>query len=92
MKNMREKFHKLITVILCFLVSMVPKRDEVDVSMIGQAVTAPLFDGNAASTATVSAENMDKDVNMWIFHSRKRHRLWKKLFFWLQGPGDTKLT
>ena len=85
MKNMKERFHKLITVILCFLVSMVPKRDEVDVSVIGQAV-------NAAGAATVSAENMDKDVNMWIVHNRKHHRMWKKLFFWLQGPGDTKLT
>ena len=64
MKNMKERFHKLITVILCFLVSMVPKRDEVD----------------------------DKDMNMWIVHNRKHHRMWKKLFFWLQGPGDTKLT
>ena len=40
MKNMKERFHKLITVILCFLVSMVSKRDEVDASVIGQAVTA----------------------------------------------------
>mgnify|MGYP000002260060 FL=1 len=92
MKNMKERFHKLITVILCFLVSMVPKRDEVDVSVIGQAVTASLVNGNAAGAATVSAENMDKDVNMWIVHNRKHHRMWKKLFFWLQGPGDTKLT
>lgn len=92
MKNVKEKFHKLITVILCFLVSMVPKRDEVDASVIGQAVTASPLNGNAATSATVSAENMDKDVNMWIMHSRKRHRLWKKLFFWLQGPGDTNLT
>ena len=92
MKNMREKFHKLITVILCFLVSMVPKRDEVDATVIGQAVAAPPVNGNAADTATVHAEKMDKDVNMWIMHGRKRHRLWKKLFFWLQGPGDTKLT
>ena len=92
MKNMKERFHKLITVILCFLVSMVPKRDEVDVSVIGQAVTASPVNGNAASAATVSAENMDKDVNMWIVHNRKHHRMWKKLFFWLQGPGDTKLT
>ena len=45
MKNMKERFHKLITVILCFLVSMVPKRDEVDVSVIGQAVTASPVNG-----------------------------------------------
>ena len=55
MKNMKERFHKLITVILCFLVSMVPKRDEVDVSVIGQAVTASPVNGNAAGAATVSA-------------------------------------
>ena len=90
MKNMKEKIHKLITVILCFLVSMVPKRDEVDASVIGQAVTASPVNGNAAGAATVSAENMDKDVNMWIVHNRKHHRMWKKLFFWLQGPGDRK--
>ena len=81
MKNMKERFHKLITVILCFLVSMVPKRDEVDVSVIGQAVTASPVNGNAVGAATVSAENMDKDVNMWIVHNRKHHRMWKKLFF-----------
>ena len=92
MKNMKERFHKLITVILCFLVSMVPKRDEVDASVIGQAVTASPVNGNAAGAATVSAENMDKDVNMWIVRNQKRHHMWKKLFFWLQGPGDTKLT
>ena len=89
---MKERFHKLITVILCFLVSMVPKRDELDVSVIRQAVTAPPVNGNAAGAATVSAENMDKDVNMWIVRKRKRHHMWKKLFFWLQGPGDTKLS
>ena len=38
----------------------------------------------------VSAGNMDKDMNMWIVHNRKHHRMWKKLFFWLQGPGDIK--
>ena len=81
-----------VPVILCFLVSMVPKRDEVDVSVIGQAVTASPVNGNAAGAATVSAGNMDKDMNMWIVHNRKHHRMWKKLFFWLQGPGDTKLT
>lgn len=59
MKNMKERFHKLITVILCFLVSMVPKRDEVDVSVIGQAVTASPVNGNAAGAATVSAENSE---------------------------------
>ena len=92
MKNVKEKFHKLITVILCFLVSMVPKKEKADAFVIGQAVTAPPVNGDAASTSTVHVENMDKDVNMWIMYRQKRHRLWKKLFFWLQAPGDTKVT
>ena len=86
MKNMKERFHKLITVILCFLVSMVPKRDEVDVSVIGQAVTASPVNGNAAGAATVSAENMDKDVNMWIVQSKTSSHV-EKTFFLASGSG-----
>ena len=28
--------------------------------------------------------------NLWISSYLKRNRMWKKLFFWLQGPGDRK--
>lgn len=33
---------------------------------------------------------MDKMRSLWISSYLKRNRMWKKLFFWLQGPGDIK--
>lgn len=90
MKKVRECFHMLITAVICLMVSMVP----------GKNVTAAIVENNAASEILSTREKhmadrftqsvMDKMRSLWISSYLKRNRMWKKLFFWLQGPGDRK--
>lgn len=90
MKKVRECFHMLITAVICLMVSMVP----------GKNVTAAIVENNAASEILSTRERyvadrftqsvMDKMRSLWISSYLKRNRMWKKLFFWLQGPGDIK--
>ena len=90
MKKVRECFHMLITAVICLMVSMVP----------GKNVTAAIVENNAASeilsTREIYVEDrftnifMDKLSSLFISIYLKRNRMWKKLFFWLQGPGDRK--
>ena len=80
----------LITAVICLMVSMVP----------GKNVTAAIAENNAASEILSTRERhvadrftqsvMDKMRSLWISSYLKRNRMWKKLFFWLQGPGDIK--
>ena len=90
MKKVRECFHMLITAVICLMVSMVP----------GKNATAVIVDGNIASEVLSTRDGqmvdrftqkfMEKIRGLWISGYLKRNRLWKKLFFWLQGPGDKK--
>ena len=89
-KRVRECFHMLITAVICLMVSMVP----------GKNATAVIVDGNIASEVLSTRDGqmvdrftqkfMEKIRGLWISGYLKRNRLWKKLFFWLQGPGDKK--
>ena len=90
MKKVRECFHMLITAVICLMVSMVP----------GKNVTAAIVENNVASEILSTSEKhmadrftqsvMDKMRSLWISSYLKRNRMWKKLFFWLQGTGDIK--
>ena len=90
MRKVQECFHMLITAIICLMVSMVP----------GKNITAAIAEKNINSEILSTGEKhvtdrftqsvMDKIRYLWISSYLKRNRMWKKLFFWLQGPGDIK--
>ena len=90
MRKVRECFHMLITAVICLMVSMVPVNN----------VTAAIAEKNIPSEILSTRERhvtdrftqgiMDKMRTLWISSYLKRNKMWKKLFFWLQGPGDRK--
>ena len=49
-----------------------------------------LSTGEKHATDRFAQSVMDKIRYLWISSYLKRNRMWKKLFFWLQGPGDIK--
>ena len=79
MKKVRECFHMLITAVICLMVSMVP----------GKNVTAAIAENNVASEILSTREKHMADRFTQSVMDKMR-RMWKKLFFWLQGPGDRK--
>ena len=90
MKRVRECFHMLITAVICLMVSMVPGKYATAVIVDGQVVSEALSTRDGRMVDRFTQRCMDKVRGLWISGYLKRNRLWKKLFFWLQGPGDTK--
>lgn len=91
MKNMKKYFKLMITAVICLAMSLVPGKN------VNADVMAVLSDGQAVSNNTKrstecsehlknAALNMQRrDVNTERF---KQGSFIKKIFFWLQGPGD----
>ncbi|MBU5482238.1 hypothetical protein [Blautia sp. MSJ-19] len=90
MKKMRECFHMLITAVICLMVSMVPGKNATSVIVDGKVGVETLSTENTRRADRFAHRCMDKVRGLWISGYLKRNRLWKKLFFWLQGPGDRK--
>ena len=90
MKKVRECFHMLITAVICLMVSMVPGKNATAVTVDGNIILEALSTGNHGTADKFTQRCMDKIRGLWISSYLKRNRLWKKLFFWLQGPGDKK--
>ena len=90
MKKVRECFHMLITAVICLMVSMVPGKNATVATVDGNVVSETLSTGKHSATDRFTQSFMDKVRGLWISSYLKRNRLWKKLFFWLQGPGDRK--
>lgn len=90
MKKVRECFHMLITAVICLMVSMVPGKNATAVIVDGNVGVETLSTRNGRMIDRFTQKCMDKVRGLWIRSYLKRNRLWKKLFFWLQGPGDRK--
>lgn len=90
MKKVRECFHMLITAVICLMVSMVPGKNATAVIVDGNVNVETLSTRNGRMIDRFTQKCMDKVSGLWISSYLKRNRLWKKLFFWLQDPGDRK--
>lgn len=90
MKKVRECFHMLITAVICLMVSMVPGKNATAVIVDGNVNVETLSTRNGRMIDRFTQKCMDKVRGLWIRSYLKRNRLWKKLFFWLQGLGDRK--
>ena len=90
MKKVRECFHMLITAVICLMVSMVPGKNATAVIADGNVVSEALSTRDGRMSDRFTQKFMEKMRGLWISSYLKRNRLWKKLFFWLQGPGDRK--
>ena len=89
MKKVRECFHILITAVICLMVSMIPGKNAVSAS-IEEVAGEALSTGNDRIADRFAQKMTDKVRELWISSYIKRNRMWKKLFFWMQGPGDKK--
>ena len=72
------------------MVSMVPGKNAANVVIEGNTVSEMLSPGSGNISDRFTQTCMDKVRGLWIISYLKRNRMWKKLFFWLQGPGDRK--
>ena len=90
MKKVRECFHILITAMICLMVSMIPGKNAVSASIEEDVAGEVLSTGNDHIADRFAQKMTDKVRNLWISSYIKRNRMWKKLFFWMQGPGDKK--
>ena len=89
-KKVRECFHILITAVICLMVSMIPGKNAVSASIEEDVAGEVLSTGNDRIADRFAQKMTDKVRNLWISSYIKRNRMWKKLFFWMQGPGDKK--
>lgn len=89
MKKVRESFHMLITAIICLMVNMVPGKNATAATINGNIVSESLSTRNHCTTDRFTQKYMEKAGRLWISRYLKRNHLWKKLFFWLQSPGDS---
>lgn len=90
MKKVRECFHILITAMICLMVSMIPGKNAVSASIEEDVAGKMLSTGNDRIADRFAQKMTDKVRNLWISSYIKRNRMWKKLFLWMQGPGDKK--
>ena len=90
MRKVRECFHMLITAVICLMVSMFPGKNITAATAEKNMVSEILSTREKSVTDRFAQNVMDKMRNLWISSYLKRNRMWKKLFFWLQGPGDIK--
>ena len=91
MKNVKKYFKMIITAVICFAMCLIPGKKA------SAKVVKVLADGQAVShnTKRNSVNTIMENVsvcnssNGTIAHKINRHRLYlKKVFYWLQGPGD----
>ena len=88
MKKVRECFHMLITAVICLMVSMVPGKNTTAVLATENVTSEILSTANTRVPDRFAQNCLDKVRGLWISGYLRRSRLWKKLIFWLQGPGD----
>ena len=91
MKNVKKYFKLIITAVICFAMSLIPGKKA------NAKVVKVLADGQAVSRNTKRSSVNTKIENVSVFSSSnetKAHRsnspgyYLKKVFYWLQGPGD----
>lgn len=88
-KKVKEFFHMIITVILCHLLGVKSKKmDAVDLALRQEGTAEVINSVNNIKDTVYTQVNKDKQKILWISNQKKHHRLWKKVFFWMQGPGD----
>lgn len=91
MKNVKKYFKLIITAVICFAMSLIPGKKA------NAKVIKVLADGQAVSRYTERNSVNTNMNNVSVFNSSNEtmtlksnsHRLYlKKVFYWLQGPGD----
>ncbi|MDO4273691.1 MAG: hypothetical protein Q4D16_08475 [Eubacteriales bacterium] len=98
MKNIKKYFNMIITAVICFAMSLVPGKKA------NARVFRLLADGQAVSRNTKRKASDRRTENVFVMNhsngsvfssngtgfkrSNSPHYYLKKVFFWLQGPGD----
>lgn len=93
MKKLKQYFEMIITAVICFAMSFVPgkksgaKVEKVLAEVNGQAVLGCNKKNKFHVFPTVDVLGMMKSV-LNFFRIFRRRFFIKKVFYWMQGPGD----
>ncbi|MDC7287222.1 hypothetical protein NXH76_05370 [Blautia schinkii] len=91
MKNVKKYFKMIITAVICFAMSLIPGKKAnakvIEVLADGQAVSRNT-ERNSVNTRTENVSVFSRSNENVTRQSNCRRLYLKKVFYWLQGPGD----
>lgn len=91
MKRLKEYFKMIVTAVICLTMSMFPgkNREKIVKVLNGKTNTSAAASNNATQRMDNHAA-FPEMKNAAEYRRYRRYIRLKKVFFWLQGPGDIK--
>ena len=87
MRKIKNYFHRFFTAVLCMLVNLFSGKNAENINVDEQILSSDPGEGGRSVSMMIRSAGELKKVSCKAAESKSGGYI-KKIFFWLQGPGD----